>query len=155
MEGHAGVAPDQELNAIYKSDTTVIRDALTGQVLDPDLVKEARRAELEYFESKNVWFKTLRAESHQKIVKAPITVKWVDVNKGDSENPNYRSRFVAREIRKSWEDTIFAPTPPLESLRTVLSMAATNLTGDEPNVRDHQAANRTQVMVLDISRAYF
>ena len=30
--------------------------------------------------------------------KPPISVKWVDVNKGDDLNPNYRSRLVAREI---------------------------------------------------------
>ena len=50
---------------------------------------------------------------------------------------------------------IFAPTPPLESLRTVLSMAAADLAGDAPHVRDARAADRTQVMVIDISRAYF
>ena len=144
-----------QLNAVYKQGEAVIKDALTGQALDSKLVKIARQAELDYFESKNVWFKRPRAESFQKMGKAPITVKWVDVNKGDTENPNYRSRLVAREIRKPWEDTIFAPTPPLESLRTVLSMAATDLEGDELHVRDATAPNRTQVMVLDISRAYF
>ena len=144
---------ETELNAMQNG--SVFKDALTGQTLDPELVKRARRAELEYFETKNVWFKKPRADAFQKMGKAPITVKWVDVNKGDTENPNYRSRLVAREIRKPWEDTIFAPTPPLESLRTVLSMAATDLAGDSPHVRDATAPNRTQVMVLDISRAYF
>ena len=87
--------------------------------------------------------------------KRPITVTWVDVNKGDAENPNYRSRLVACEIRKPWEDTIFAPTPPLESLRTVLSMAATDLDGEVPHVRSGEAPDMIQVMVVDISRAYF
>ena len=30
----------------------------------------------------------------------PITVKWVDTNKGDDKRPNCRSRLVAREIKK-------------------------------------------------------
>ena len=82
-------------------------------------------------------------------------MKWVDVNKGDDEFPNYRSRLVAREIRQAGEDTIFAPTPPLESLRTVLSMAATDLAGDIKHDRRADSDDRTQIMVLDISRAYF
>ena len=146
-------ASDKEINALQKS--VIIRDALTCQELDIDLVRKARRAELEYFESNNVWYKRPRAEAYQKMGKPPISVKWVDVNKGDTENPNYRSRLVAREIRKPWEDTIFAPTLPLESLRTVLSMAATDLEGETPHVRSAEAEDRTKIMVLDISRAYF
>ncbi len=33
--------------------------------------------------------------------KPPIPVRWVDVNKVDDVNPEYRSRMVAREIRRS------------------------------------------------------
>ena len=87
--------------------------------------------------------------------KPPISVKWVDVNKSDDEEPNYRSRLVAREIRVPGEASIFAPTPPLEALRTVLSMAATDLKGLAKHVRDGDSAMRTQVPVIDTSRAYF
>ena len=97
-----GASDKDELNAVYKQGESVIRDALTGQALDPELVRKARRAELDYFESKNVWFKKPREDAFRKMGKSPITVKWVDVNKGDTENPNYRSRLVAREIRKTW-----------------------------------------------------
>ena len=68
-----------------------IRDALTGQVLDKDLVAAARKKELDYFLTKNVWLKRHRNEALQKTGKPPITVKWVDVNKGDDLNLNYRS----------------------------------------------------------------
>ena len=64
-------------------------------------------------------------EARAKMGKPPIIVRWLEVNKGDDENPNYRSRLVAREIRMAGEDAIFAPTPPLESLRMVLSYAVT------------------------------
>ena len=37
--------------------------------------------------------------------KAPIAVRWVDINKGGSNNPNHRSRLVAKDIRKKGEDT--------------------------------------------------
>ncbi len=79
----------------------------------------------------------------------------MDVNKGDDIQPKYRSRLVAREIRRPGEESIFAPTPPLESLRTVLSLAATDLRGDQKHVRDPRSEWRTQVQMIDISRAYF
>ena len=77
------------------------KDAITGQSLDPALTKEARKKELEYFASKGVWHKRPRSEAYKFTGKPPISVKWVDVNKGDDEAPNYRSRLVAREIRQA------------------------------------------------------
>ena len=81
----------------------------------------------------------------------------MDVNKGDDDTPNYRSRLVARQLRahdKSGE-SFFAPSPPLESLRLVLSMAATNLDGKFARCLDGSSENRTQLSFVDISRAYF
>ena len=31
--------------------------------------------------------------------KAPVGVRWVDTNKGDKENPEYKRRLVANEIK--------------------------------------------------------
>ena len=133
----------------------VFKDATTGQVLNPRLVKAARMKEMEYFESKGVWTRRTREECFKRTGKRPITVKWVDVNKGDDDNPNYRSRLVAREIRLAGEDPIFAPTPPLESVRMVLSLAATDLPGEPKHDRSGDSERRTQVSIIDISRAYF
>ena len=47
--------------------------------------------------------------------KARIGTRWVDVNKGDETNPEYRSRLVAKEINKGRRDDLFAATPPLEA----------------------------------------
>ena len=99
------------------------RDDLSGQILDPDLVRIARAKELEYFEAKVVWEKRIMGEVRRVTGKPPITVRWVDVNKGDNVNPNIRSRLVARQICQAGEDAIVAPTPPLEVLRSILSMA--------------------------------
>ena len=101
------------------------RDDLTGQPLKPELVKAARRKELEYFNTKGVWTLRPRAEARERQGKPPITVKWVDVNKGDDEAPNYRSRLVAKDFKRKGDDSIFAPTPPLEVLRIIFMMAAT------------------------------
>ena len=53
---------------------------------------------------------------------------WVDIDKGDSINPNYRSRYVGREFRgKDVCDDLFAATPPIEVIKTLISLAASQL----------------------------
>ena len=89
------------------------RDDLTGQPLPADLVKIARKQELEYFDSRLVWEKRPIAEARRVTGKPPISVRWVAVNKGDNTCPTVRSRLVARQIRQAGEDAIFAPTPPI------------------------------------------
>ncbi len=94
------------------------KDDITGQPLMDHLVLEARRQELAYFMSKGVWVKRPRGEAARRTGRPPISVRWVDVNKGDDENPKYRSRLVARQLKimdKSGE-SFFSPTPPLEAL---------------------------------------
>ena len=82
-------------------------------------------------------------------------MRWVDVNKGDDIHPNIRSRLVARQIRGPGEEATFAPTPPLETLRSIISMAATDLPGRPAHSRDPESDERTQMSAIDISRAYF
>ena len=86
---------EEEINAVYPGEEQ-FKDAITGQPLIPELVKAARAKELEYFASKGVWYYRPRSEAMKKMGKPPITVKWVDVNKGDDIEPNYQSRLVAR-----------------------------------------------------------
>ena len=66
------------------------KDAMTGQVLRDDLVQEARAKELDYFCVKGVWVKRPKGEARRATGRLPITVRWVDVNKGDDLNPRYR-----------------------------------------------------------------
>ena len=65
----------------------------------------------------------------------PISVRWVEVNKGDDEHPNYRSRLVAREIRMAGRTAslllLLYGMIPMKSLRMVLSYAVTDFP-DEP-----------------------
>ena len=77
-------------------------------------------------------------EARRKTVKPPITVRW-----------------VARQIRQPGEKAIFAPTPALESMRTIISLASTDIDGRAPHVRDPASDRRTQMSAIDISRAYF
>ena len=50
---------------------------------------------------------------------------WVDINKGDDEDPDYRSRFVAKEIKRDTREDLFAATPPLEAIKLLFSLAVT------------------------------
>ena len=86
----------------------------------------------------------------------PISVRWVDVNKGDDLNPRYRSRLVARQL-KAMDRTgtsYFAPTPPLESLRTILSFASSTIGKWRP-CYDPRSNRRIQISCVDVARAYF
>ena len=147
---HIGMT-EAEVCSMQESGGEEFRDDVTGQLLRPDLVREARRKELEYFAAKGVWVKRPIAEAREKCGKPPITIKWVDTNKGDDLVPNIRSRLVAREIRRHGEEAIFAPTPPLESLRTIMSLAATDLPGRVAWCRDGSSEERCQVGAFDIS----
>ena len=69
--------------------------------------------------------------------------------------PNVRCRLVAQEIQKTGQDPIFAPTPPLESLRTRMSLAATDFHGVAKKIRDPKSADRFQVSFIDISKVDF
>ena len=56
--------------------------------------------------------------------KKPIGVRWVDINKGDDQNPDYRSRLVAKEINTGHDDDLFAATPPIEALKILFKIAS-------------------------------
>ena len=96
-------------------------DDLTKQQLPTSLVKAARKKELDDFEMKSVWKRVPAQDAWKLSGRPPITVRWVDVNKGDDEVPDIRSRLVARQIRGCNEDPMSAPAPPLEAVRTVFS----------------------------------
>ena len=50
---------------------------------------------------------------------------------------------------------MFAPTPPLESLRTIPWLAATTVPGMVEHDYGPESPKRTQVSFIDIARAYF
>ena len=52
------------------------------------------------------------------------------------------------------EVAIFAPTPPLESLRMVSSYAVTDFPNEPRKVFDPASPEGSQVFLIDISRAY-
>ena len=80
----------------------------------------------------------------------------MDVNNGDVQHPNYRSRLVARQLKAHDHSgtSYFAPAPPLEALRTVVSLAVTSVGNWVPDA-DPGSEQRTQLSFLDVKRAYF
>jgi hypothetical protein len=156
-----GLQPIFEINEVVEPRNEALyqkmyKDDITKQPLLDGLVDAARAKELEYFASKGVWIKRPKAEAFQKTGRPPISVRWVDVNKGDDQCPKYRSRLVARQLKATDQsgESFFSPTPPLEALRAVLSLATTSTGQYSPN-RNPKHPDRTQVSMVDISRAYF
>ena len=117
-------------------------DDVTGAELDPAQVKSARVDEIKYIRKMRLYTKVDKVECWNKTGKMPIKVRWIDINKGDVKDPNYRSRLVAKEINTYKRDDLFAATPPLEAMKMVMSIAATNNKGEI-------------IMINDVSRAFF
>ena len=120
-------------------------DDTTGEPLNPKEVMKARSKEMRYVREKRVGSKITRQEAAGRGIKV-IKTSWLDINKGDKWNPNYRSRFVAKEFNNSgscarW----FAATPPLEALKLIISCVATVKEGED----------RKAIMVNDVARAFF
>ena len=118
-------------------------DDMSGNVLDKQEAIAARRKELEFFKRLGVYTKVQKTAG-MKI----ISTKWLDVNKGDEDSKNYRARLVGREIAHDKRDDLFAATPPLESLRMILSICASNQNSS-------RAADNFVIMSNDVKRAYF
>ena len=96
--------------------------------------------------------KVPKGTARQTTRRDPIPVRWVDTNKGDDERPQYISRLVAQQIRFKGSEAVFAAMPPVEAIRTIASLLATALPGED--FKRHRP-QRIQVSVVDIKRAYF
>ena len=66
-------------------------DDVSGAELNPEGVRSARKKEMDYINNKKVWTKISRTEAEKKGWHV-IQTKWIDVNKGDADEPLYRSR---------------------------------------------------------------
>ena len=55
--------------------------------------------------------------------------EWIDNDKGDEVNPDYRSRLVAQEIKVDKSQELFAGAPPLEAKKMLMSLATTHGVG--------------------------
>lgn len=97
-------------------------DEVSGKPLNAKLVEAARAEELDYAKRYNVWDLVPVQECWNRTGAGPIGSRWIDLNKGDDSQVNYRSRLVIQEVRHAGIEAIFAATPPLESIRFLLSL---------------------------------
>ena len=136
---------DNSMSSLYaQAGVEYAVDDVSGALLEPALVHEGRATEMNFFEGMKVYDRVPRSEQLKTGGKI-IGTKWIDVNKGDIDHPDIRSRLVGKEFRTTPDDALYASTPPLEALRAVISRAAT-VTKD---------GEEREVMINDVSRAYF
>ena len=101
-------------------------DDITGQWLDAGKVTAARMEEAQYMGQLSMFEPATWEECIAKTGKPPITTKWIDVNKGTTEEPIIRSRLVALDFRlkgKAARFDLFAAMRPLEAKRMLFLMA--------------------------------
>ena len=82
-KGEIGIHVPEEINATNEA----AWDDVAGRESDRDLVLEARRLEIEYYRQHEVNEKVPISECIQKARKAPLGIRWLDVDKGDETNP--------------------------------------------------------------------
>ncbi|CAK0899675.1 unnamed protein product [Prorocentrum cordatum] len=130
-------------------------DDVSGCVLDPTFVKGAREAELREADDFKVYKWAPVEEAAQVTGKKPIGVRWSDANKGDQNNPNYRSRLCAKElkVKDPGKEGTFAATPPLEALRFLCSLMMTAPGGEDAEAQ--QRGDTLLLLFMDATRAHF
>ena len=134
-----------ELDETHFSDTYVndcegdYTDEVTGVTLRRDDVAKARMEEMKLYEMFNAFEEVTDETCVSRTRRKPTSCRWRDINKGDNERVEVRSRLVAREIKQKGTDSYFTGTPPLPLVRYVTSKAATL----------SKTGKRRQLMVLD------
>ena len=128
-------------------------DEVSGALLDPALVKQARKLEVDYMHQLKV-YEEASLEEWQASGCRLIPMRWLDINKGDSETVNIRSRAVLQETRRRSDlgpndiASTFAAAPPLEGLRMMVSLAMSGQQGVP-------LKDRKVLAFYDVSRAHF
>ena len=90
----------KQIIADYEIDEAQFVDDISGETLNTGMVRAARAEEMRVFEDHNVYTKVPIDEAWQVTGKGPIGTKWIDINKGDLDDPDYRSRLVAQELKQ-------------------------------------------------------
>ena len=138
--------------ALYRSDgVKQYQDDLSGKSPNPELVEKARLEELGEIAKHGVYEKVPLDECWKNTGQPPIGTRWVDVNKGDDQKPDYRSRLVAQELNTQKREDLFAATPPLEAKMILLSLAVTEGVGYQPGCK----TRGYKLDFIDVRRAYF
>ena len=126
-------------------------DDLSGKPLSPELVLKARTEEMGEILKHNVYEKVPISQCWNETGQPPVGTRWVDVNKGDDQNVEYRSRLVAQELNTHKRQDLFAATPPLEAKKLLMSLATTEGIGFQAGCK----SKGFKLDFIDVRRAYF
>ena len=148
VSGPEEEAHNRELNAIWPEG--VAHDDVSGEPLDYDKVMEARAEEIREIHKHQVYVKVPIQEAWERIGKAPIKTRWIDINKGDKVHPEFRSRWVAKDFKNRDRPELFAATPPLEALKGLISIWMTDGMGINTTTRRDYKMD-----FIDVRRAFF
>ena len=141
LEDYAVEAPiTDELLSVTRDGAT---DDVKGGWLDYDGVVKARDEEMMYVKKHQVYKRVPLKMCYEETGKGPIDTGWVDTNKGTTEEPNLRSRWVGKECNNKPDPELFAPTSPLEGVRLVVSHCASG------------RRKRRCICIVDVRRAFF
>ena len=128
-------------------------DDVRGGILDAEKAQAARREEADWCRKMGVWVRVPRSEMLAEGGR-PVTLRWVDTDKGDARRSNYRSRLCVREIKKAMKKSeipqatdLFSGMPPLEAVKALLSIFVGHC---QEVTKDNRA-----LAMYDISRAHF
>ena len=89
--GEAGPIPPEE-------ETELCYDDISGHSLDVAAVRRARAEEIGYYRKMDAFEVVPIQQCWDSTGKAPISVRWLDHDKGDERRPNIRCRLVARDF---------------------------------------------------------
>ena len=127
-------------------------DEKTGAQLDTKAVKMARAEEIQFMKTEiDLYVDVSEEECWEHTGKAPVSTKWVDVNKGTAQDPDIRCRLVARDFRPRGEqhrENLFAAMPPLEAKKLLFRMGAA-----QPRVHREGKMQRMKIMLIDVKKA--
>jgi len=109
-------------------------------------VRVARNEEVTYMQGRKLWVLRPTSESFEKTGKAPVSVRWVDTNKGDEVDYDVRCRLVGRDFKgaDNKRDDLFAETPPWEAKRMLFSRFMTR----------RRDGRRRKLMLIDAKKAH-
>ena len=78
----------------FEEDLAVAWDDITGKEVGATKSAKARKEEVDYIHKTNLYTKVPRSKAKQFGAKV-ISVRWININKGDNNYENCRSRLVA------------------------------------------------------------
>ena len=138
------MAKVMQLNGEEEEEEGYAWDDVNMKTLDLKDVRIARHEEVAYMKARNIWRVVDADEAWAKTGRGPVSVRWVDADKGAEGMPNIRCRLVARDFKskdgRDRED-LFAATPPLELLKCLLSKAVSG-------------SKRRKILVIDVKKAH-